>query len=95
VPARIPDRGGKDLRLNEALNFQGGQGSAAQQGPHRAGRLGAHATAGSVSILTRLYTAATKVNIHPTRAMPRERVGCSSPTVFLQPKISSTHIRWR
>lgn len=37
---------------------------------------------------TRLYTAAAKVDIHPTRATPRYRVLRGSPTVFIQPKIS-------
>ena len=55
----------------------------------------AHATAASVRIRTKLYTAAAKVNIHPTRATPRCRVLRSSPTVLIQPKISSMHLRFR
>jgi hypothetical protein len=54
-----------------------------------------HATAASVRIRTKLYTAAAKVNIQPTWATPRCRVFRSSPTVFIQPKISSTHLRFR
>ena len=46
-------------------------------------------------IRTRLYTVAAKVNIQPTRSTPLYRVLRISPTVFSQPKISSTRLRTR
>ena len=46
-------------------------------------------------ILTRLYTAAVKMNIQPTRSVPLWRVFRIPPTVFIQPKHSSTRLRLR
>src|SRR5512143_2613152 len=46
-------------------------------------------------ILTKLYTATPKVNIQPTRSVPRCLVFRSIPTVFSQPKISSTRFLFR
>lgn len=51
------------------------------------------ASASRLRIRTRLYTAVAKVNIHPTRSTPRCLVLRISPTVFNQPKISSTRLR--
>ena len=42
---------------------------------------------------SRLYAAAAKVKLHPTRSTPRNRVLRCSATVFSQPKISSTRLR--
>ena len=42
---------------------------------------------------TRLYAAAVRVNTQATRSVPRCRVFLKLPTVFIQPKTSST--RWR
>src|SRR6185295_12721866 len=43
---------------------------------------------------TRLYAAAAKVNIHPTRSFPRNFTLRNPPTVFIHPKISSTRFRF-
>lgn len=51
--------------------------------------------ASSFLALTRLYTAAVNVNIHPTRSSPRCHSFRSKPMVFIQPKISSTRLRTR
>jgi hypothetical protein len=54
-----------------------------------------YAVLSSFRILTRLYAAVAKVNIHPTRSSPRCLVFRIDPTVFSQPKISSTFFRHR
>ena len=45
-------------------------------------------------ILTRVYAAAAKVNIQRTRSSPRNRVLRCCATVFIQPKTSSTRLRF-
>jgi hypothetical protein len=77
---------------HEAVSFRVRQG---QRYPRAQSFCCAHATAASVRMHTRLYTAAANVNIQPIRAMPRWLSLRSSPTVFSQPKISSTHFRFR
>ena len=57
--------------------------------PHHAG------ASRRLRIRTRLYTAAVKTNIHPTRAVPLWRVLRIPPTVFIQPKHSSIRLRLR
>ena len=54
-----------------------------------------HAAARSLGSRTRLQAAAVRVNIQPTRAMPRCRVLRKLPTVLIQPKLSSIRLRRR
>ena len=76
-----------NLRLSKAAKGSAGANYLPSVRPH--------ATAASVRIRTKLYTAAANVNIQPTRATPRCRTLRSSPTVLSQPKTSSTPLRFR
>ena len=49
-----------------------------------------HVGTSRLRILTRLYAAAVNVNTQPTFGLPRWRVLRINPTVFIQPKTSST-----
>lgn len=51
------------------------------------------ATATRLRIRTRLYAATAKVKSQPTRCPPRSLTVRSQPTVFSQPKTSSTRLR--
>ncbi len=51
-------------------------------------------TSSRLRIRTRLYTAAAKVKSQPTRRTPRNLTLRSKPTVFSQPKTSSTRFRF-
>ena len=92
-----------DLRSRTVSSLPGGRvfPSKAPLGCHLAPRYQAAAgialgLAASRLSLTKLYAVATKYPASPVRSSPRYLVRRKPPTVFIQPKISSTRflMRW-
>ena len=79
---------GEGLRAAFAAIFPGFRRFEAESG---------HGQAAAISLgsLTRLYAAAVKVNIHPTRSLPLWRVLRNPPVVLAQPNTSSMRLRMR